>query len=1151
MRLCSLHIHRLPGIHPGFGLEDIGSRINIITGPNASGKSSILRAFKALLYKEEPAGITAHLEGVFQDGKNKFKAFRIGPNLHWESQDSRGELPEPPDYRFFSCFVITVDELLSPVGTDAEIAERIHRELAGGYNLRKVLESPPFFLKKTHGQEEYKRLTDAQKDLRKKSQEHRGLQSEEAELERLRTNKEEAESAALEANAYRRALDLLGARRNRLAKEKALEEFHEGIERLKGDEMEVLHQLREQRERARTNYDTAQSNRDKAQEELRETGLSETCLDEAVFGDRRRQIQRLQECESSVEKHETALRNAKANLARAVEGLGGERAGNEPKLTPDTLERVEGELEKKRKLEAQARQLDEELSRLPESPPEPDPQKLRSAREALIEWLSAPKAPGWTLSRIGALVVLVLCAALAVGAAAMSLHLGFAILILPLGAAVFLLFRGGKGKVQQWAARERFQRTGLPESEEWKASSVQNALNTLDRKLVAAEHTDTLFSRRKEVHQKREGIRDELSSVLDSLKTLAGQVGFDPTTLDASFERWIRLVQSYDQSKEEFDSAQAAYTNAFHQARELREEIKAFLKQHGESPTEEAPSVNILSDRLELLAKRFNQRSKALREINDKNREIQESDKQIQEIDAKVEEVFNKAGLGVEDENILQQRIAHLPQWNSAREGLQEARGAEIQREQDLGERPDLEELIETDDEATLQKTREELEEKAKSRDQLAHRIAQIETRLERARYGRELEEARAKHQAAEDSLRERLDEALFAKAGSFLLEQVEAEHVSSSRPEILRRAQEWFRSFTRHQFELELDTDREPQFTARETNNNERRSLMELSSGTRMQLLLAVRIAFALEAEKGKATLPVFLDEALTASDPDRFRAVVDSLRMLTEEDGRQMFYLTAQPDEAQLWEGEFPSVSVHRIDLGQVRSTIRAVTEPVNLTMPHPPMLPEPGDLSPEDYAVRIGVSYIDLWSDVRDIHLFYLLRDDLNLLKRLVEIGVDRIGPLLSFLNSETSKEFLSVGERRCLTLRESAAESWLEGLRQGLGRPVDRTVLEDSGMVSPTFIDRVAEQATLVKGDAKELLQGLERGDVKGFRSDKREQLREWFREQGYLDERDALSAPEVQQRMFAAIAAYFENREFAFKTAQFLFRSLTSVLPGGA
>ena len=167
------------------------------------------------------------------------------------------------------------------------------------------------------------------------------------------------------------------------------------------------------------------------------------------------------------------------------------------------------------------------------------------------------------------------------------------------------------------------------------------------------------------------------------------------------------------------------------------------------------------------------------------------------------------------------------------------------------------------------------------------------------------------------------------------------------------------------------------------------------------MQLLLAVRVAFAIEAEKGRTPLPLFLDEALTTADPDRFRAVADSLRRLSEEDGRQIFYLTAQPEEGRYWAEAAPAV----IDLAASRRAGRAVTIPEEVGLPPAaPEPPHPGGLRPEEYAVRIGVDPVQPWGPPDGLHVFHFLRDDLELLRRLLRASVEHLGPLASLLDSD---------------------------------------------------------------------------------------------------------------------------------------------------
>ena len=113
------------------------------------------------------------------------------------------------------------------------------------------------------------------------------------------------------------------------------------------------------------------------------------------------------------------------------------------------------------------------------------------------------------------------------------------------------------------------------------------------------------------------------------------------------------------------------------------------------------------------------------------------------------------------------------------------------------------------------------------------------------------------------------------------LLDDVERAFEAEHEPAVLRRARDLFAEVTARAFELRLRNDgslhRLTMF-AQETE----RELAELSSGTRMQLLLAVRLAWLETQEQGGETLPLFLDEALTTSDEERFAVMAQSMERL-----------------------------------------------------------------------------------------------------------------------------------------------------------------------------------------------------------------------------------------------------------------------------
>ncbi len=287
------------------------------------------------------------------------------------------------------------------------------------------------------------------------------------------------------------------------------------------------------------------------------------------------------------------------------------------------------------------------------------------------------------------------------------------------------------------------------------------------------------------------------------------------------------------------------------------------------------------------------------------------------------------------------------------------------------------------------------------------------------------------------------------------------------------------------------------------------------------MQLLLAARMAWTRHLEAGREPLPFFLDEALTTSDPERFHEVASSVASLVEEEGRQVFYLCAQPTDVQLWArtlGRVPRV----IDLGEVRFGRPSETSAEEFELTERTPIPAPGDLDAAQYAEALGVDRIDPWEDPGGIHIFHLLRDDLDLLFRLlVEWGVQALGPLEGLLAAPTGVLAIpDEAQRRCLAERCRAARAWVEAWQEGRGRPVDRGVLEKCEVVTDRFIEEVAALAAEAGGNPEALLERL--GDISGWGAKKTARLREWLVEQGHLDPRPALDVPGREARVLGAI-----------------------------
>lgn len=1218
MRLRRIAIRRLPGIpRPGFELDGFTDGINIVVGPNASGKTSIPRAVRAALYGEELARESVDVEAVFalgdrgdedesyagDDGNGPgavlIQAARTGGALIWTRDGERVEAPALAEHRFVSCYTLHIEDLLAgDADTDADIARRLVREMAGGYDLDAARRECGFTVPPRAGQTEATEVSSAESDLRNRQARYRDLQRDEERLGPLERELEEAQEAAREAALAEQALRLFEKRRERIGLERRMAALPPDMERLSGTEAEVLERLDGERRQAERDLAHAEADRHTAERTLAATGLAGSPLDEGQAADMRPRIARLERLEGELARVRDQAEAEAAARDRAARELGGE-PGEGVRLGPEAVHAADQALDAIRQIAAELRDLDAELDRLADVPEtEPDPERIDEARRELLHWLAAPDLSGTPASRAGALLVLAATGIAGGVAAGLFFHPAAYALLVPAAIAlvhVFLLLRSaGVGARQRLEAEQRYRRSGFERPETWERERVDERLHALDRELGAARQRERDLRRRREAERRRATLHTALERDRGRLAEVARRVNFDPEALDASFDRWLRLTGDYDRSDVALGESRIRLATLERESRSLRADIVSLLAAHGEAPgsgvseagasgpeaaaagtpaadasiTEstgieatvgetpgaappdvEAPLAEALRHRLERLVDRIRRRDSAERDLRAARENLERLSAEIEKRRVETAEMFRGAGLEPGDEAVLRGRLELLDEWRSLNRKLTEARVIDDDlTHRELAGHSDLLRVVEEEDgDVSLRGRLGALREGTARVPSLSETIAGIRARVKLASGGRDLEEARARRQRAGDALHRRFDELMLAEAGAFVLDQVESEHVRTSRPAVLRRAEDWFKRFTRHEFELAMGADGDGTFRARETATGEWRTLAELSSGTRMQLLLAVRVAFAIEAEKGRTPLPLFLDEALTTADPERFRAVAASLQRLSEEDGRQVFYLTAQPEESRYWAEAGPMV----IDLAASRRAGRAVTVPEEVGLPPAaPEPPPPGGLRAEEYAVRVGVPPVRPWEHPAGIHVFHFLREDLDLLWRLLRAGVERLGPLVSLLDSGEAALFLSPEEQVLLRLRIEGARAWIEAWQEGRGRPVDREGLVASRAITPVFIDRLVELAGEVDGDPRLLLRAMDTGAVPRFWGRNRQRLEEWLRENAYLGDAEPLDAHGLERRVAMALAAHGARPESVLDQAAELARNMAAGLAIG-
>jgi hypothetical protein len=179
----------------------------------------------------------------------------------------------------------------------------------------------------------------------------------------------------------------------------------------------------------------------------------------------------------------------------------------------------------------------------------------------------------------------------------------------------------------------------------------------------------------------------------------------------------------------------------------------------------------------------------------------------------------------------------------------------------------------------------------------------------------------------------------------------------------------------------------------------------------------------------------------------------------------------------------------------------------------------VPEPDGEDHWTYRERLDVPTFDPRQGAASASLWYMT-DDPEVLYRLQIAGIERWGHLKSLLEVGAVDGLLPETFQEQVRRHGTALEAFVEPYTIGRGKAVDRDVLEASGAVSDIFIDEVSALADRVDGDPDALLDGLP--DISHFRQDKIDELRDYLRDEGYLDPRP--KRPDDQIRS-AVVDAY--------------------------
>lgn len=1060
-----LAVRRMPGFEEGgFTLEGLSPGVNVIHGPNASGKTTAGRALRLLLWPGAGGG-EASLAAALDLGGERWEIDLDRDRVRHRRQGEPASPPPLPPADAADRYSLALHELLQPHVRGEELAAAVAREAAGGYDLeaaRGAVGARPKARSPQKARAEYEA---ALARVREVEEEQRRTAAEAEALARLEAELAAAREAGARLEGVEAALERLRCRERLARAEAALAAFPAGVERLTGDEGKRLAGQREQLEAARADRERARAALEEERRRLAEAGLPAGGLPEGFLdelGERREGLARL---EQEIDQRERELAEARRRREDARRELG-DGADDErlARLRPQDWRPVVELVRREDDLRRERLELD---------------RRLRGLADATRRLRGRPGEPvaGWQ-ARAPILAAAFLFAALA-AAGGLLVHPGLWALA---GVAVALVL---------WT---------------W-----LDALREGRRRAVVEEE-------RRHVQEAEEALEAERRDLGDRLGLLP-EAGGLPL---AALAPLVHSLCRWREARADVEGAEAGLAQVRGQhAREL-EAVRRALSPFGGPKVADAASARGAVEALVRRGDAYRRADEALRRLRG---ELLRAEEGIERAAGACRDLFERLGLADGDDGALAALLEGLDEYREAAEACREA-GVALRLAE---ERLPADASLQARDRPALEAEREEAAAAAGRVEELADRLGRLRERIARAKRQHDLEDALARREAAEEALRAERERDAGAVLAWVLADWVREETRGVRRPAVMARAAALFARITGGAFRLLDPAGDPPVLRAEDARTGATRDLGELSAGRRLQLLVAVRMGFVEEQERG-VRLPLVMDETLANSDDASAAALIEAVLELARE-GRQVVYLTAQDDEVSKWRaaleaagGDEPEWRV--IDLAEVRRLEEARRAPRRDWRPPAREVPAPGGLGREAYGERLGVPGLDPRGEPGGVHLWYLV-EEVEVLHGLLTRGVERWGQLEALLEDAGIDPFGEGPEgarrRAWAAARARCLRVLFRGWRGGRGRPVDRGALAASGAVSERFLDEVSELAQRCRGEAGAVLAGLEGGEVKGFRRDKLDQLAEYLREESYLDERPVLGAAELREVAVAELA----------------------------
>ena len=1125
--LKELSIRRMPGFPSGMiPYENFADHINIITGPNASGKSSTANLIRELIW-QDPDGDT-EATGHFRIDSEPWRIHTDRFKTRTERNGIPDELTGLPPSESRHHYMLALHELVS--AEDKDLAKQIAREAIGGFDPEKAGRILNYSDKvRNKGSREYTNFIKAREHFRETYQQQQRLRKEEETLDTLHRDKQRAEEAARLRDLYNLTRGYLEAGQAAEVSRNNLNRFPAGMEKVSGNEFSRITELEEEVEKANQHIEQAKIAIESHRLEIASLKLPSEEVDEGYIEELEGKTTELADYEKQISELGSDLKEAEASTLTALKAI-------DPNLNTETWEGLELDdiqgldeyLESAGKLSGLKQFLEDEIGELESSISRNSPhnsdtimsgistlgnwlQESHSNSGVPVKWIIIPAAAG----------VLTAIATLITGVYGLSGI--FLVIVLTYYALKMQPASGNRMRERDYA------KTGLPLPESWNTESVSKTLDTLVTALQETKNQESLTLRLKFRRKELDDINRQMEGVLAKEQELRQKLGAAPGVAAErmgshnSLYWFLKNVMAWRTHHTRQKALESQQEYALKKKSELLGELNTGFRFFNQ---EEANDAHQARANCKTIAREAGICKRSLEEIARQGHRLSEHKEIRNGKDQKLHDLYKKLGLKTGDKESVRLLTEKRHEFLEATDAYNKAKVLCEEKKQQLishslyEEHKSKIEKLSVDEAVAL---RDHYEAAATRLDDINKKITEIRTHIGVATRGNNLENALAAKEEALDELELLYEDNLSSLTGQLLVNKLRESSQTQNKSKVYSDAGKLFSQVTSGRYELRMHNEHETAFLAYDTTNQRGQPLNELSTGTRLQLLLSVRLAF-IESRESFLRLPLLADELLANSDDVRAGAIMQALIAFSQ-NGRQVFYFTAQEDEVAKWELKLqnqPSIARKIFHLRDSLHTgeVKSGTEmPPSMTGFENREIPSPAKPGHSEYGKLIDVPPFSMMQDQPErLHLWYLITDP-QLLYACLRKNINTWGQLNSYFEHGGQLNGFTENTWNELRKKASVLSRFLELYRKGRPRPVSMDLLEESGAITPAVREKVYQKLITVNHNPEALLTALSGKEVPGFGSQKTQKLKDFLLEKDYIGD-DPLSEDEIRIRLQA-------------------------------